>query len=183
MCNMVSVGLCEFQRIHENSRKGSLFSMFRTIGLCVSKHEDFILFFRRMGCWIWWSEFVFLVIWSELTVQCVGNRCLFTGKVNLAHYLWTLLLELDQLNYMRQIGTAKRLDKKQHLCQHFSCPQCSRVHGMTEHHVWDSFNNGTALRALSLGGLLWVKSPERIPLLLLFLCIGFFSLFFVDSLL
>ncbi len=111
MCNMVLVGLCEFQRIHENSRKGSLFSMFRTIGLCVSKHEDFILFFRRMGCWIWWSEFVFLVIWSELTVQCVGNRCLFTGKVNLAHYLWTLLLELDQLNYMRQIGTAKRLDK------------------------------------------------------------------------
>jgi hypothetical protein len=54
---------------------------------------------------------VFLIIWSELTVQCVRNSCLFTGKVNLAHYLWTLLLELDQLNYMRQIGTAKRLDK------------------------------------------------------------------------
>jgi hypothetical protein len=37
-------------------------------------------------------NFVFLVIWSELTVQCVGNNYLFTGKVNLAHYLWTLLL-------------------------------------------------------------------------------------------
>ncbi len=38
------------------------------------------------------------------------------------------------------------------------------MHGITEHHVWDSFNKGTALRALSLGGFaLGEVPPERIP--------------------
>jgi hypothetical protein len=37
--------------------------MFRRIGLCVGLKSYFA---GQQGCWIWWSEFVFIVVLSEL---------------------------------------------------------------------------------------------------------------------
>jgi hypothetical protein len=52
------------ERTNENGRKGPLFPMFSRMGLCVILK---ISFSGQWDCWIWWSEFVFFIILSELT--------------------------------------------------------------------------------------------------------------------
>jgi hypothetical protein len=51
---------------------------------------------------------------------------------------------------MQQIGTAKRLDKTAAPMPTLLMSTCSRVHGMTEHHVWDSLE-GTIFGGFGLG--------------------------------
>jgi hypothetical protein len=60
--------------------------MFSIIGLCVCVK---FLFSGQWDCWIWWFEFVFLVILSKIIVQ-LCNSYLQIIRV-LAHYLCTSL--------------------------------------------------------------------------------------------
>ncbi len=79
------VVLWQFKRTKRNGRKRSLFLMFSRIGLCVSLK---IFLSGQWDCWIWCFEFIFIVILSELIIQCVISS--IQTRV-LAHYLCTLL--------------------------------------------------------------------------------------------
>ncbi len=68
------VGSWEFQRINGNGRKGTLFSMFSRIGLCVKARRS--SFQGQWDCWIWLFEFVFSIILSEPRVQYAIGRVL-----------------------------------------------------------------------------------------------------------
>jgi hypothetical protein len=66
--------------------------MFSRIWLCVC--VKIFCFPDQWDCWIWWSEFFFLVILIEVTVQCVIAVYRQGSRILLVHFLFLSNLEV-----------------------------------------------------------------------------------------